>query len=136
MCRIWRSGCSPLPERVTQDVMNWRRNVQWIIKAEGHVVPELNVRNGRRKARHKQNKKEAARCRKAAKERNGASEKMKIVPFRAALKRGKKGIDHGSRGTQLNFLNCTPRNLTTAKLSQCYPDMGLGEIFHLRPSAY
>ena len=50
MCRIWRSGCSPLPERVTQDVMNWRRNVQWIIKAEGHVVPELNVRNGRRKA--------------------------------------------------------------------------------------
>jgi hypothetical protein len=94
-CRIWRSGQSLTDERVKVDCCNWRRNVKWIIKAEGGVVPELNVRHGRRKEKRKETAREAAQRRAAHRKTNPAD-----LPFptRAQLKAGWRAIDTEGEG--------------------------------------
>jgi hypothetical protein len=86
MVRIWRSGLAPVDKRIIEDIMNWPRNVRWIIKAGGGVVPELNVRSGRWLAKRKQTREENARRRRAAKARQDRSDQLRArVPKRATL---------------------------------------------------
>ena len=71
--------------------MNWRRNVNWIIKAGGHVVPELNVRGGRRLALHRENKKQAARRRAAL--RKIDEESVSTADLHAVARYAEEGME-------------------------------------------
>jgi hypothetical protein len=69
-----------------EDIMNWPRNVRWIIKAGGGVVPELNVRSGQRLAKRKQTREENARRCRAAKAQQDRNDQLRArVPKRATL---------------------------------------------------